>query len=93
MAREVYVLRDGKLVPKHLASPPRAAAGPQVISDFADSVWCPIDGRHYSSKRHFRDVARAHGCIAVGNEKLTRPMIKSHEPTGIVEDVRRAMGE
>jgi hypothetical protein len=45
MARETYVIRDGKLVPRHLAGPPPSAGrrfgnGPMLMRDYA-AYDCP----------------------------------------------------
>lgn len=34
-----------------------------VIDDTMEDTWHPADGRHYSSKRMFRAVTKAHGCV------------------------------
>jgi hypothetical protein len=47
----------------------RSALGaPMVITDEMPETQHMADGRHYTSKRKFRAVTRAHGCIEVGND-------------------------
>lgn len=72
MMRETYVLRDGKLVPKHLAAPRNAvSSGPQVIGDTIE-MWSPMDGKHYTSKSKYRAEVRARGLTEVGTERQTQ---------------------
>lgn len=84
MARGTFVLRDGKLVPKHLA-PPLQRRGPMsslprphVISDGIEMVH-PATGEVYTSKARFRDETRARGLTEIGNETLS--MKAPDEPT------------
>lgn len=44
----------------------------QIIRDFQDSVQNPVDGKHYSSRRHYMDALRAHGVEVVGNDHTGR---------------------
>lgn len=70
--RGVWVIRNDKLIPKHLAPPlnPRHAEGPMVINGSLDDVWNPVNGKRYSCKRAYeKDVARA-GCTIIGNEQM-----------------------
>jgi hypothetical protein len=68
MPREVYVYRDGKLVPKSQAVPLNAPSH-SIITDTMPETWHPADGKHYDSKSKFRRVTRARGCIEVGTER------------------------
>ena len=63
MARETYVLRDGKLVPKSEAKP---LPGTYVMPDI--QPFTTIDGIHISSRKHLRDHERAYGIKQVGND-------------------------
>jgi len=64
MARETYVLRDGKLVPKSEA-PLRGGAFSYMpdIKEFQT-----IDGTTISSRKQLRDYERAHGVKQIGND-------------------------
>ena len=62
MARETYVMRDGKLVPKRKAAPLPGLYMPD-ISEFRT-----IDGVTISSRKHLRDYERAHNCRQIGND-------------------------
>jgi len=62
-----YVLRNGELVEKHLATPKHVTPG--IIRDTIDTTWHPANGRHYDSKSEFRRVTKAHGCEEVGTER------------------------
>lgn len=70
-----YVMRDGKLVPKHLAAP---LHGPKlhIINDSCEIV-SQADGRTYTSKRAYYASLRAQGREIVGNE---RPNLRGYEP-------------
>jgi hypothetical protein len=43
-------------------------AAPTVIADEMPATRHMADGNVYTSKRKFRTVTRAHGCIEVGND-------------------------
>ena len=45
-----------------------ALAAPMIITDEMPATRHMADGRHYTSKREFRAVTRAHGCVEVGND-------------------------
>lgn len=68
----VWDQRTEKLVPKHLyhRSPvPRSELPcPMVISDHLDSVWNPINGQRYDSKRAYEKAVRQGGGEIIGNE-------------------------
>lgn len=74
-----YVLRDGHLVPKHLASPlsrPKVSSlpRPMVISDAMPALQSMADGKFYESKAAMRAATKAAGCEEVGNDSsLFRP--------------------
>lgn len=73
MARGTFVLRDGELVPKHLAAPlgprgPRShLSRPMVISDGCE-FRSMADGKIYTSKAAYRADLRARGLDEVGND-------------------------
>jgi hypothetical protein len=62
-----------------------------VQSDFSEPVLNMADGQRYGSKRFYRDALRAHGCVEVGNEALTRPATKDYRPQGVGYDIKRAL--
>ena len=66
MARETYVIRDGELVPKHLARPLNSSRSPHVLSDIAEFV--TQDGTPITSRSHLRAYERRHGVRQVGND-------------------------
>ena len=90
-----YVMRNGKLVEKHLAEPLHVDPKFYVISDTMDATRHHADGRVYDSKAQYRAVTRAHGCIEIGNEK---PNTKPRQPIKLDraqrrDDIRRAVYE
>jgi hypothetical protein len=64
MARETYVLRDGKLVPKAEAKP--LVGGAYYMPDI--TPFETQDGTHIPSRKHLRDYERAYGVRQVGND-------------------------
>lgn len=89
-----YVLRNGKLVEKHLAAPLETASRPQRhISDVMAETWHPATGRYSSSKSGFRQMTRDAGCREVGNDVSVRPKrapIKLDKPSR-VEAIKKAI--
>lgn len=63
MARETYVLRDGKLVPKSEA---KSLSGVTYMPDIAPFE--TQDGTHISGRKALRDYERANGVRQVGND-------------------------
>lgn len=92
MSRETYVLRNGKLVPKHLAAP-LASSGPYIQSDYmpTGAMRHPITGKLMDSKSAFRAVTRAHGCVEVGNE--TQRDSRRIEMPNLKGDIARSISE
>lgn len=100
MPRETYVLRDGNLVPKHLAAPlvREDGRGPCVHSDHMAPIQSMADGRTYDSKSaYMRGLAEASARSGrdyqiVGNDhgSLMReaPMAA---PRGVERDVARTL--
>jgi len=69
MVRETFVLRDGKLIPKHLAPPRHSAAdGVQIIRDI-EPYRNVIDQKVVGGRRQHREFLRQHGVVEVGNER------------------------
>lgn len=71
MERGVWVVRNGQLIPRHLATPLHAQFGtaPGVITDSMGSTLNHADGKRYDSKRAYEKAVRRAGCEIVGNEK------------------------
>lgn len=65
-----WVMRNGRLVPKHLAAPRGSKRVGGVISDTMTALVHPCDGKMYDSKSQFRKITKAKGGVEVGNEKL-----------------------
>lgn len=92
MARSTYVLRDGKLVEKHLAAPLEARpSSAYVISDCMDAAAHPCTGRMMDSKSQFRRVTRAHGCVEMGNDAPTSAPKATYDSEGLKRDIAQAM--
>lgn len=91
MSREVYVYRNGRLVPKAEAAPRECVAAHHVISDTMPAMRHPITQQVMDSKSAFRGVTRAHGCVEVGNEvqRDTRRVDLGDRRA----DIRRAIAE
>lgn len=64
-----YVMRDGKLVEKHLAAPKGSSFVRGVISDSIPDLVHPATGKKMDSKSAFRKVTKDHGYIEMGNER------------------------
>jgi hypothetical protein len=81
MSRTREVLRKGVWYQLDLDAPLPPRKTPYIISDIKEypSV---ITGEMISSRSHHRDHLRAHGCIEVGNEVMTR----REEPLPPVKD-------
>lgn len=61
----VWVFNSGPKVNKY----GEAAA---VIADDMPPTEHPVDGKIYTSKSSFRETTRAHGCIEVGNDLISK---------------------
>ena len=67
--------------------------GPNIIGDMAETK-SAVDGKIYSSKRHYRDSLRAHGAVIVGNDFNNVPMTgPKPDVPGLTGDIKRAMEE
>ena len=88
MARETYVLRDGELVPKHLAAPRDGGPAFNVIRDSMDPIRSHADGKVYDSKSVYRRSLKAGGFIEVGNDRMeSRPAPRP----SIAPDIQRSI--
>lgn len=54
--------------PKPASHARSGLAAPMVIADEMPATQHMADGRCYTSKREFRAVTKAHGCVEVGND-------------------------
>ncbi|WP_448206485.1 hypothetical protein [Azospirillum sp. sgz302134] len=66
MIRETYVIRNGELIPKHLAPPLRPAARshlptPMIAGDYA-GYECPVSGRWIEGRAAHRENLARTGC-------------------------------
>ena len=70
MSRGVWIVRNGELIPKHLAPPlhPRFGEGPMVIGDGLPDVLNPVNGKIYDSKHAYERAVRDAGCHILGGE-------------------------
>lgn len=87
MARETYVLRNGELVPKHLAQPREGDAAPYVISDGMEPIRSHADGLIYDSKSAYARAVRASGAEIIGSDHVPR---RPPEMPPMRADIRRA---
>ena len=79
----------------HAPKPARRArsdlAAPMIIGDEMPATQHMADGRHYTSKREFRAVTRAHGCVEVGNDPaMLRPQRPKPDRNAVKASVARA---
>lgn len=86
MAKGHWVYRNGKAIPVEKAG--RGKPRIQIISDEMAETWHPADGKHYSSRRKFRDVTKMYGCVELGDEPF-RPQ-EIPEVPGRKEEILRA---
>lgn len=69
MPRETYVIRNGELVPKHLAGPlNRNANAPTFIPDIEPFV-SPIDGTVINSRSQMREHCKVHDVVPTSELK------------------------
>ena len=92
--REVYVMRNGRLVPKRLAMPLASAHRIHVIGDEMPPLKHMGTGRVHTSKAKFRADTRAVGCDEVGTDPAAF-RTQRFEPSEreVVTDVQRALAE
>jgi hypothetical protein len=83
-----YVLRNGQLVEKHLATPLVSGnTAPNVISDIMEPTRHMASGRYHTSKAAFRQDTRDHNCIEVGTDQS---ILKPRKPIPLSGEQRRA---
>ncbi len=90
--RETFIWRDGKLIPKDQAPPPPSRKVHGAMPDI-QPFQSPIDGSVISSRPHLAAHNRRHGVIDTGDDKTVLQKRKPYEPQGLVEDIRRALGD
>lgn len=89
-----WVYRNGRLVPKHLATPRGTVGVRGVISDTMDPLIHPCTGKRMDSKSEFRKVTRAKGGVEVGNEKLAdRRTLTGMDSESRKRDIHEAMSQ
>src|SRR4051812_26340000 len=74
--RGTFVIRDGRLVPKHLAQqmargPHSGLSCPMLIRDGMDALRGMHDGKFYESKSALRASYKAAGMIELGSDAPT----------------------
>lgn len=89
MARASYVMRNGHLVPKHLAEPlPQQVRGPSSdlacpnyisdkLGDGVEGMWHPATGEWMDSKSRFRAETEARGLTEMGNEPFPERKVQT----------------
>ncbi len=89
--RGSWVMRDGKLVPRHLAPPRhRKGQGLQVIKDSEPFLNIAVDGGYIGGRRQRRDMMRAHNLTEVGNEApINRKQHDAFDTRRFAEDVKQ----
>lgn len=85
MARQVYVFRDGKMVPIEQAG--EVKSRPEIITDEMPPTQHMCDGQMYTSKKKFRNVTKMFGCVEVGDSEQ-KP--KEYTPS---KDIKRMLLE
>lgn len=88
----IYVYRGGKVVPRHEASPhPREGRRPTNLMRDLEPFVSVVDGSIISSRSDRREHNRRNRCIDIGDDPAILRPKKPYEPTGIGEDIKRAM--
>jgi hypothetical protein len=86
--RKIYVMREGKLVEKHLAMPLNESAGPFVQGDLSP-YRSMVTGEMVSSRSRHREILRQHQLIEVGNETQYLKSKPVTTPRGLKETLIR----
>lgn len=98
MSRQTFVFCPvaGKVVEKGQEAAARGSnggppmRGPQIVRDIAETQH-PIDGRWYSSRRHYNDVTRAHGAVEIGKREAARMVERGPQPRMTGPTVRESL--
>lgn len=92
--RQTFVLRDGHLVPKHLARPRESKRSnlpsPMLVRDNMEPIRGQMDGQLYDSKSTYRRAVRDAGCVEIGNERIDSAP-PNFEAAPAEADVKEAM--
>lgn len=92
MARATYVIRNGELVEKHLASPLHPTRdAPNIRPDGMDAIRSQADGRMYDSKSGYYQSVRAAGCEIVGDDRKSFDRKPEFQPTISGPDIKQAI--
>lgn len=91
MPRTTYVMRDGKLVEKHLAAPLAGNSAPTVLGDIEPFV-SSIDGSVITGRAALRAHCKQHGVVLTADLKGLPPKPMNQEYK-IPEEQRRATRE
>ncbi len=95
MARQSFVWRDGKMIPREEAAPlvrhgVRLGRGPMVISDDMSPARHMASGKVHESNSQFRRDTRSHGCVELGNDAPLTRGTPSVKPTDARPDIAQA---
>lgn len=92
--RQTFVMRDGQLIPKHLARPRESKRSslpsPMLIRDSMDPIQGQMDGQLYDSKSTYRRALRDAGCVEIGNEPVNASA-PNFDAVAAEVDVKEAM--
>lgn len=96
MARATYVIRDGKLVERHLAAPHplagrRLGVAPYIRTDGMDALRSMADGRMYDSKSAYYASVRAAGCEIVGDDRHGFGRTPGYDLGGVEQDIKQSI--
>jgi hypothetical protein len=97
MGRTTFIFRDGALIDRREAAPPRRNRSdlpcPSVISDSLADVCSPITGQPYDSKSAYYAHVRANNCEIVGNDPIaSRPPVHT-EAAGVEQSIKDAIDQ
>lgn len=82
MARGLWVWRNGKLIPK---GETEIEVRTTIINDEMPSTVHPATGQRFTSKKRFREMTRAAGCVEVGDQAM--PERQPQEISGVKESL------
>ena len=88
MTRKTYVLREGKLVEKHLAIPLHESTAPMIMGDLRP-YQSMVTGEMVESRSRHRQILREHRLVEVGNETSYLKSKPITTPPGLKETLIR----
>jgi hypothetical protein len=93
MARQRYIQIKGELIPVEQYAP-ADPVGPYVMPDIKP-YQSMIDGSFIQSRSRHREHLRQHGCIEVGNEKMSNAPPRETPPPAetLRREIARRFGE